>query len=112
MKTDLAPKSYYYASLFIGIAVWTVVSFIHATTSMNAILDSGNYKLFCFTTAAWFIVSTYLYFHINNVRYVVIIPEKESEFIYGNMLFKARGSVENLGLIKRIWFDIFYLQIE
>ena len=107
MKSDLAPRFFYYINL-IGLFISLVfIAVIHQKT-MDLALETQEFVPFILTSIFGTVVMLLIGFSINRVRYITINPASEDKFIMGNLLSNSLVSASELRILKKVWMKNMY----
>jgi len=111
MKSDLVPKYLYYCTLF-GYGLGLVfVGIVHQFTMTYAI-TSGDYLPFLFTSIFGTAIILLIVLIVNKGRYIVINPTDQNRFVMGSVLSSSHGRCDNLKIVKKVWINIFKVNVE
>lgn len=111
MKTDLAPKYLYYNSLLVFGLGLIFLGIIHQYT-IDYAMKSDDLTPFMFTSVLWVIELLLILFIISKCRYITISPTDENKFIMGNILTNTHEQVDKLTIIKKVWQNLFKVNID
>jgi hypothetical protein len=111
MKTDLAPRYLYYCSLTVLGLGLICVGIIHQYT-MDYAIKQDDFTPFMFTSVLWVMDFLGVIFIINRCRYIIINPADESKLVMGNLLTNTHGQADKLTIEKKVWRNLFKVNIE